>query len=726
MPRPSTARGNRTIAVARSAAVFGAWVLLSPALLAAEAPDVAPADAADAVPEPPLDDVEPGGSEEISEKNTVKTVLPTRRSVEDSRFASGFVTRAEVAGAVARGEDLGDVLGRVSGVHVRRSAGFGREAFVSVRGGNARQLAVSLNGVRVSAPVGVGFDVGSLSLAGVDAADVYRGPAGTIYGSGALSGALDLRTDLARARGRRARVEVLGGAFGTRALKGDVSVSAPERAFRFAATWRQSDGDFDFIDEQDVAHRRVNNDHWQLGLSGAGRLEVGRHEFTPLVMFEDGGGGAPGPSEFQAQYRDARLGQRRFIAQAGWARRDILQGDWGATDARARLGWQRRRSDYHNLHAFPGDSRVDDESTFDGLDFHLESATWLTLGDLFHARIEGRHETYEAAHSARFSASEQASRVDADRTTFAGALSNELLLMDEAISLIAGLRAEYIADGAARPRAAEASPGAQRPAGPATSTERIWTPLIPSLGTIWRAAPWLQFKANLARTFRAPDFDELYLDMVGVRGQPGLEAERAVTWDVGARVGSEDSVAMLELAWFQSHIEQSIHFVARTAYLFEAANLGAGLSRGVEAAAGFRPVEPLTLRAGYTWTDAWLDAMPPGAQLPGQPAHQANAEATVEFRGAHAPDSFLMFSAARLFAHAHWRSRTYLDSFGNLYNPPFWTVDLGAAILPRDWVEFSLHVRNIADHQRGADSLHRPLPGRAIYLAMTLDFNDLY
>jgi len=177
--------------------------------------------------------------------------------------------------------------------------------------------------------------------------------------------------------------------------------------------------------------------------------------------------------------------------------------------------------------------------------------------------------------------------------------------------------------------------------------------------------------------------------------------------------------------WFQSAIAESIYFVARTAYLFEAANLGSGHSRGVEATTRLRPHRRFQMRATYTWTDAWLDAMPQNTPIPGQPAHQSSARAEVELGGTGGVWLLAKVPSARLFAQADWRSRVYLDSFANLYNPPFWTVDLGASLAPIKGWEVALNARNLGDQQRGADSLQRPLPGRAFYVSLKLRYETL-
>ncbi|MFW5968333.1 MAG: TonB-dependent receptor plug domain-containing protein [Persicimonas sp.] len=647
--------------------------------------------------------------EEVDEESDyeVETVAPVERSVEDERLPSGFVSRLELDEESSRGRDLGDALERVPGLDVQRSSGLGGSAFATVRGGNPRQMAVSLNGMRISAPAGVGFDVGRLSLRGLEGADVYRGAAATVHGAGALSGAIDLRTRLPDEAGWRAGASALGGSFETAGLDAHGAAAGEESAAAVDVGYRQGEGDFPFIDDQGTAHRRVNNDHRQLSVLASGRLEVDDHDIEPLVWFDRSAGGAPGPSEFQDEFSEARLVSDRRIAQLGWEKMELASPDWGAVDARARLGYQRRQNDYENPSAYPGESRVEDASVLESIELRGESSAWFDAGNLLHANAGIRHEAYDAEHRVAYPNSSTDSRIDADRTTVAAALFDEWLLADAAVSLVGAVRLEHLSDRSD-----------QLP-----STERSWTPVIPSVGAIWRLGDDVELKSNLARTFRAPDLDELYLDLVGVRGDPSLEPERAVSADAGVSFGGSDDPLGLRATLFYNDFRESIRFVARNAYLFEAANVGGGYSRGVESAVEWRPHERVDTLATYTLTDASLDGAPDDVGLPGQPTHRATLRAAAELADL-GPLSEVDISSFRLFGEASWRSEVALDTFGNVTNPPFGTADLGFALEPNDALAVTFNARNLTDARRGADLLQRPLPGRAFYVSLSVDSGE--
>src|SRR5690606_9883078 len=134
---------------------------------------------------------------------------------------------------------------------------------------------------------------------------------------------------------------------------------------------------------------------------------------------------------------------------------------------------------------------------------------FLSVGNATHLELEVRQENYDA-FSESLDGLQASSELSADRQVAAAALSNELFLFADSLSLIGGVRAEVIEDVAF-----------------------FAVPVLPFGGVIWRATPWMKSAANVARTFRAPDFDELYLNTESVQGDPDLDPERALAWDAG-------------------------------------------------------------------------------------------------------------------------------------------------------------------------------------------------
>lgn len=628
----------------------------------------------------------------------VETRADADESVEDARFPSGFVTRIDLEDRPA-GSDLSDALARVAGIRMRRASSFGQPAFASIRGGNPRQLTVSLNDMRISVPSGYGFDVGSLALSGIDSVDVHRGSSATVYGGGALTGALNLRTAPPGDEGWTASAGTMAGSFGTMGLRGQTAYATENASVQVDANWRRSEGDFGYRDPQGTDHIRINNDHEHLSLLAAGEFDLGDHQLESTLMFDGGNAGMAGPAEFEHAFSEARVDTLRAIGQLKWSSRGISSGDWGVMDAHAAVGYQQRDTDYRNPNSFPGGARVRDTTRHSSVSVRGGVDTWFSFGDMLHATVEARREGYDSTHDDVSSES----RLAAERFTIAPSLANEWLLLDENLSVVTSARLETIH---------ERIMTQQTPTLGALDGQS-WTQFIPAAGLSWRVDPMVTLKGNAARTFRAPDFDELYLDIVGIRGNPALEPERASNFDLGVGLGDANEVVSGEVVGFYNDIDEMIQFVATTAYLFEAQNLGSGRSFGLEASMHWRPLERLALGSSYTWTESALDGLD-GTLFPGQPRHRATAHIRADLDSVGWLGSL---PGLALHSAAHWRSSVNLDPFGNLDSPAYWTVDAGAQVRPLDWLELAINVRNITDNRWGADSLQRPLPGRAVFVS---------
>ena len=95
-----------------------------------------------------------------------------------------------------QGPDITRVLERVPGLTVTRNGGPGSFTGVRLRGADAEQVLVLVDGVRVedvSAPSG-GFDFGTLTPGGIERIDVLRGSNSVVWGSAAIGGIIAVQS----------------------------------------------------------------------------------------------------------------------------------------------------------------------------------------------------------------------------------------------------------------------------------------------------------------------------------------------------------------------------------------------------------------------------------------------------------------------------------------------------------------------------------------------------
>ena len=119
--------------------------------------------------------------------------------------ATKLETRAEQLGAsvtVVPGDDVQkyhfetveDILRSVPGVEIRRSGSLGKISNISIRGANANQVQVLVDGVRVKSPTTGQADLSDISPDLIERIEVIRGPQSTLYGADAIGGVVNIIT----------------------------------------------------------------------------------------------------------------------------------------------------------------------------------------------------------------------------------------------------------------------------------------------------------------------------------------------------------------------------------------------------------------------------------------------------------------------------------------------------------------------------------------------------
>ena len=156
------------------------------------------------------------------------------------------------------------------------------------------------------------------------------------------------------------------------------------------------------------------------------------------------------------------------------------------------------------------------------------------------------------------------------------------------------------------------------------ATEGFGLEPVPRLGLVWRARPWLRLKANVERSYRVPNFDELYFDEEFVRGNPNLDPEDALDADGGFDLALPELGPLhelwLEVVGFHRRIDESIVFQAVNNSLVLATNTGRATATGVELGAGFAAFHWVTLSGNWTYLDTEQEST--GNPLPGRPEHE--------------------------------------------------------------------------------------------------------
>jgi vitamin B12 transporter len=646
----------------------------------------------------------PAAAQEPAEPPAVTRRVPevVVRAVEPAALPedpTAFTTVIPVEDRRAEGKSVLDLLEESPGVLVRRFGGEGQPAEISIRGSTASQVVVQLDGVPLnSAQVGA-VDLSTLPVGLLERIEVSRGGGSVQAGSDAIGGVVNLVTR--RPGGpRRSEASFSGGSFET--FHGTAATSGTARDLEYALAYDgfSTEGDFEFqrsvldvggvvIEPVPSSATRINDESLQhAGLVVLGRDLGERLHLSLRDQLTYGSRGQPGLDAGSV----GEAGQREHAHER--RTRNVL----GATLDGAELGplalggaldfWHRwERVAFRDPDLVPGLG-----TTIDTLDRNGELGLRL--------RIEREWELWETMRH-RVSLVGEATRDTLDSDTVedqqrdegAFVVQDDVVLLDERLRLVPALRFD--------------------------DTEGFGSEWLPRIGVIATAFPWLHLKGNLERSFRVPNFDELFLPDRGfLRGNPALQPEEAVNADIGFELGAkrlgfvED--AYLEAAWFHQDVRDSIVFVLVSPSLIEPRNTSEATIEGVEVAARVRLLGWIGLSAQYTHLDASLDR--DGTPLPGRADDEAH------FRVEIGPPS----RAVRLVGEAQLTAEIPVSESGNTVLPDRTVYDAALIVdlvrlgllresRPFDSLLVTLEGRNLGD-VAVRDALFFPQPGRTLAL----------
>ena len=283
----------------------------------------------------------------------MEEMLVRGRFDPEDDYAAAFVEvipLAESSGALS----LAEVLGRSTGIRVKRYGGLGSFSTVSIRGSTAGQGLVFLDGVPLNHAVGGAVDMGRLPLSGVESVEVYRGAVPARYGGNSIGGVVHIRT-ISDSGARPDQLQITAGSFGSAMLTTSAVRQLGSAQLGGLIDIGRSRNDFRFLDDNGTEYNsrddawveRRNSDFKSVRALTHLRADWGTADLRLRNAFDLKHQGVPGLGNFQALHT-------RFD---GW--RNITEVEvFGSLHAMAPGGYR-----LVGYHAFQRDAYAIDVST---------------------------------------------------------------------------------------------------------------------------------------------------------------------------------------------------------------------------------------------------------------------------------------------------------------------------------------------------------------------------
>jgi vitamin B12 transporter len=474
-----------------------------------------------------------------------------------------------------------EVLRDVAGVDVVQTGSMGTATTVFIRGSASNQVLVLIDGVEINSTTTGAYDFANVTTESVERIEVLRGAGGTLYGSQAIGGVVNIITK--KGQGPLAGgLSLQGGNGRTNRQVGTVRGALGDLGYSFSVGRVASNG-----------FRSVNDDYRNLSTSA--RLDYRVTENTSLkgiFHFLKSDGGLYNNNNFASQPDpNARQATTQYVTKLEWEQKIFQNWDYRISGSMFKENAKATDDvDACVFFGFPCDAPSTDR--FRPL---------ITTGEFqTNYRFEDLGTTTFGIQYNRRSATTSGG-IDEAVGNFGYYLQQQLQFLDRRLILIPGIRLDDNQEfGTA------------------------WTPsfsaayLFKEIGT--------KLKGGYAKGFRAPTLNELFFPPgfgCPAFGNPDLGPEKS--WEINFGVEQSFLADRFKIGgnYFHREVKDLIEgtpIPGDPFGCFRAENVGRARFDGVELTLGVKLFEGLTLNANYTYLD-WDTA---DGTLPRRPHNSGN------------------------------------------------------------------------------------------------------
>lgn len=369
-----------------------------------------------------------------STEDIVVTATRTAEPVEKTGESVSVITAEQLAAQQI--VFVGDALQETPGLLLIRNGGLGQNTTVSLRGAEAGQTLVLLDGVRINDPSSVDNEalLGDLLVNNVDRVEILRGPQSTLYGSDAIGGVINVLTRRGGDDPFALRASAEGGSFDTYHMNLGASGSVSDVEYGAAANFLHTNG----ISAADPRNGNPETDGYtnvgatenvRLHLNEAISIDLRSYYTNARDDFDDNFAFSP-PATFRVA-DSAAYGRNTLLAGYGGLNVDLFDGAFN--NRLAFVGSDSHRSFYDSafdiVHKNSSDNGATERLEYQGT-LQPFSADELTFGAEYQ-QIDFTGKTYSS-----FAPQE----IEAGKSHVASLYAQNMLTLFDRLTLTAGLR----------------------------------------------------------------------------------------------------------------------------------------------------------------------------------------------------------------------------------------------------------------------------------------------
>ena len=494
---------------------------------------------------------------------------------------------------------VSDALRDIPGAAIVPVGSYGGVTSLFLRGGESDYVKILVDGVALNLPGGA-YNLANLTTDNVDRIEVVRGPTSVLYGSDAVTGVVQIFTKRGRP-GIDAAVNATAGTFRSTAIGGRISGADGDGRVNYALAGSRftTNGTAAF---NSVYASTVGSGVFRAALDGQTHATLTARFDDNTVHFPTDGTGVPSDSN-QFSFDQSWALSLEFTRQLGSAVEGLLTVTRYAVDG----GFDDRPDHSADTVGYAFASTRAFEVVRQSIDARVNVFATRPLSITAGTTLDFDRERQSGDATSNFGAGverEQSEPVDATRRNL-GVYAQVLLEFSFPASLHLGMRLD--------------------------ENDTFGSFFTYRAGAVYRVGRETRLRASIGTGFKAPTFAEHFADAPFEVGNPSLEPERSIGWEVGAEHRAWGGRMVVWADYFDQRFRDLVQYVFAEPGVPTYRNLPQALARGVEAGISVAPGAGVTASAQYTYlhsetTDAGANPAPGtafelGRPLVRRPAH---------------------------------------------------------------------------------------------------------